>query len=259
MLLLLMALLALAGCERIPRLRFTALPLLRPFVMTDAICFVSGALALGLVVRALGLALVGRVGSALPALAGLRGAIAVPAAIVLYDLFSYVCHWALHRFEALWRIHKVHHSSLRLDWLATFRAHVFEHALRHVASSAALLVLGFSGAAVAMAGATYAAWGAFNHANLDLHVRALDHVLITPRLHRLHHAGQTTGHNLGTIFTLWDRWRGTLTTDGSPEPLGVPGERERYPQTYLAQFFAPLRRRERDERAEESDALESGV
>ena len=255
MLLLFVALLALAACERIPRLRYTPSPLLRPFFGTDLVCFVTGALALGLAVRALGLELVGRWGSALPALAGLHVAVALPIAIVIYDLLSYLCHHAFHRFAGLWRLHKVHHSSLRLDWLATFRAHIFEHALRHVASSAALLVLGFSPSAVGVAAATYAAWGALNHANLDLDLRTLEGVLITPRLHRLHHAEQTTERNLGTIFSIWDRWRGTLVTDAAAGPIGVPGERATYPQTYLAQFFEPLRKR-RDVRAPESDALE---
>jgi sterol desaturase/sphingolipid hydroxylase (fatty acid hydroxylase superfamily) len=256
LLLLFAALLALAVCERIPRLRYAALPLLRPFFRTDLVCLVTGALALGLAVRALGLELVGRWGSALPALGVLPAFVALPTALVLYDLLSYLCHYAFHRFEALWRFHKVHHSSLRLDWLATFRAHVFEHALRHVASSAALLGLGFSPSAVGIVAAAYAAWGALNHANLNLDLRALEAVLITPRLHRFHHVTRTTKHNLGTILSIWDRWRGTLVTEGDPEPLGLPAERASYPQTYVAQFFAPLRKRQ-DVRAAESDVVDA--
>jgi hypothetical protein len=47
-----------------------------------------------------------------------------------------------------------------------------------------------------------------------------------------------------TVFSLWDRWRGTLVqTDLSCGALlGVPGEVDTYPQGFLAQFVEPLRR-----------------
>jgi len=77
-----------------------------------------------------------------------------------------VAHWLLHRVDFLWELHKVHHSSPTLDWLATFRSHVIEQALRRLIAPVLLIVAGFSTDAVVLAGSLFYAWAAFNHANL---------------------------------------------------------------------------------------------
>jgi sterol desaturase/sphingolipid hydroxylase (fatty acid hydroxylase superfamily) len=239
---------AIALAERSPGLRFERQPFLRRGFGTDLFYLATGAVALGLGVRhALARLAEGSAG-VVPALGALSAPLAVGLAIVLYDLGAYTTHLLLHRIEALWRLHEVHHSSPTLDWIATFRAHAAEHALRHLASPALLLLAGFPVAAVAVATATYTAWAAFNHANLRLELRWLEPLFVTPRLHRLHHVPATSGQNLGTIFSLWDRMRGILVTDPAAPlaPLGVPGREESYPQTWLAQLVEPFRRRHAD-------------
>ena len=42
------------------------------------------------------------------------------------DFCGYWSHRMLHRIPWLWRIHRVHHSSERLDWLAAARVHPIE-------------------------------------------------------------------------------------------------------------------------------------
>ena len=234
---------AIALAERSPVLRYGRQPFLRRGFATDLFYLATGGVALGFGIRhaAARLAEAGTAGGSASGV--LAAPLAVALAIVLYDLGAYLSHLLLHRFGALWRLHEVHHSSPTLDWLATFRAHAGEHALRHLASPALLLLAGFPLATVAIAGAIYTAWAAFTHANIGLELRLLEPLLVTPRLHRLHHVPATSGGNLGTIFSLWDRLRGTLVTDPAAplEPLGVPGRRESYPQTWLAQLVEPFR------------------
>jgi sterol desaturase/sphingolipid hydroxylase (fatty acid hydroxylase superfamily) len=49
--------------------------------------------------------------------------------------------------------------------------------------------------------------------------------------------------NLGTVFTCWDRLRGTFViADPPPEVrFGLPVERETYPQDWPRQLVAPWR------------------
>jgi sterol desaturase/sphingolipid hydroxylase (fatty acid hydroxylase superfamily) len=72
----------------------------------------------------------------------------------------------------------------------------------------------------------------------------LESILITPRLHRLHHVPETDSCNLGTVFTFWDRLRGTLmVADVGPETaLGVVDEIETYPQRWADQLIEPPKR-----------------
>jgi len=229
--------------ERAARVRFARLPLLRPHVATDLVYLATGAVALALLIRDALFRLTGVTGVLLPASSALPAPVSLLLAIVLYDLAAYATHLLLHRSERLWRFHKVHHSSPVLDWLATFRAHFVEHALRHVASSGLLITLGFPLWSVAAAAAVNGVWAAFVHANLRLDLGSIEFVFITPRLHRLHHVASSGERNLGTLFSLWDRWRGNLlsASDVPLDPLGVPGEIETYPQSWLRQMVEPFR------------------
>ena len=238
---------ALALVERSPWLRFDRQPFPRRGLGTDLFYLATGAVGLGLAVRSAAAQLAGG-GGAAPALHALPAPLAVGIALVLYDLGAYAAHLMLHRFEPLWRLHEVHHSSPTLDWIATFRAHVGEHALRHLLSPVLLLLAGFPVACVALATAIYTAWAAFVHANLRVRLRFLEPLLITPRLHRLHHVPGTSGRNFGTLFSLWDRMLGSLVTDPAAPlgPLGVPGREADYPQAWLAQLVEPFRRARAD-------------
>jgi sterol desaturase/sphingolipid hydroxylase (fatty acid hydroxylase superfamily) len=235
-------LLALVVCERLPRLRYERSTFLRPHFGTDLFYFGSTAIGLGLLIQGALDRLTETAGVLAPGLSKLPGPALLPLALVLYDFAAYVSHLLLHRSESLWRVHKVHHSSPRLDWLATFRAHFVEHALRHVASSGTLLAVGFPLWSVATAGAIYAAWAAFVHSNLRLDLHSIEFLLITPRLHRLHHVASTGERNLGTLLSLWDRLRGSLLSDPNTaqRPLGVPGEVDSYPQAWLPQLMEPF-------------------
>jgi len=165
-------------------------------------------------------------------------------ALVAIDLGNYLAHFLLHRYGALWEFHKVHHSSRTLDWLAIFRSHIVEQALRRLIAPALLIIAGFPIKAVVLAGGLFTAWGMLNHSNLKLNLRFLETILITPRLHRLHHVPETEGCNLGTFFTFWDRMRGTFVQAELEETctFGVAGEVDSYPQGWFPQFVEPVRR-----------------
>ena len=237
----------LALLERAERFRFRSSPFFRAFFTTDLIYLVTGYVAGSSVAIAYIVAatrLLGAAGIPRLAAAGTPLWLAAPLALVLLDLGNYLAHWLLHRVDFLWEFHKVHHSSSTLDWLATFRSHVVEQALRRLIAPVLLIAGGFSTDAVVLAGSVFYAWAAFNHANLRPRLRLLEPVLVTPRLHRLHHLPRTTERNLGTVFTVWDRLRGSLVVAESPGPMhfGIPGEMETYPQGWLRQLVEPPRR-----------------
>jgi sterol desaturase/sphingolipid hydroxylase (fatty acid hydroxylase superfamily) len=236
----------LVGLERIRPLRFSTGPARRPYVRSDLAHLFTG-LAFGTLTGPLVLAAskgLGAVG--VPRLATLHVPlwIAAPLALVVLDFGQYVSHRMLHRFDALWELHKVHHSPRALDWLAGFRSHLGEHALRRVVAPIGLIFLGAPETAIAVAATVLSTWAAFIHSNVDLHSRALERVLVTPRLHRVHHVPETTATNFGAFLTVWDRLSGRFVAEApaSHSPLGVPNELETFPQTWWAHLVEPLRR-----------------
>ncbi len=240
--------LPVAALERLPALRRRRAPFFRPGLASDALYLVTGygagaSLAAAYILegsRWCGAALgIPRLGSA-----GLPLWATAPLALLALDLGNYGVHLLLHRVDALWELHKVHHSSPALDWLATFRSHLLEQALRRLLAPLLLILLGVPGDALALAYGIFLAFAIANHANLALPLRRLEPVFVTPRLHRLHHVPETTECNLGTVFSGWDRLRGTLVREET-EPdaaLGVPGELASYPQGFARQLVEPLSR-----------------
>jgi sterol desaturase/sphingolipid hydroxylase (fatty acid hydroxylase superfamily) len=232
--------------ERMPQVRFQRSPIVRPFFVSDFFYLATGAILLSLVMRAQAVPWAGLLGEGVQrTLANAPFALTVPLAIILHDLGGYGSHILLHRIDALWELHKVHHSSRTLDWLATFRAHILEHTLRHFLSPVLLILLGFPLVVVGIASVVLAIWSALVHANLNVAWHWLEPILITPRLHRLHHVPATSERNLGVFLSVWDRLRGTL--EASPtallHPTGVPGAVETYPQTWPRQFIEPFTRK----------------
>jgi sterol desaturase/sphingolipid hydroxylase (fatty acid hydroxylase superfamily) len=238
----------LATLERSQKFRFKASPFFRRYFKSDVTYLLTGFVALG----APGAAYIswssGWVGDhlALPRLPDLELPFWLSTLLALgaLDFGNYFAHYLLHRSSLLWEFHKVHHSSRTLDWLATFRSHIVEQGLRRLVAPALLILAGFPLKVVALAGGLFIAWAIFNHSNLRLNLRFLETVLLTPRLHRLHHMSDTECRNLGTVFSCWDRFRGTLVIAETNETsvFGIAGELETYPQSWAAQFVEPLKR-----------------
>jgi lathosterol oxidase len=237
-----------AVLERIPGLRLRPSPFFRRWFASDVLYLVTGfgagaSLAMAYVFE--GSRWVGA-WAGLPRLGalGLPLWATVPLALLALDLGNYLAHLLLHRFDALWELHKVHHSSRTLDWLATFRSHVLEQGIRRLVAPLLLILAGFPAQAVAAAYGIFLVFGVWNHSNTRLSFRVLEPVFITPRLHRLHHAPDTTDRNLGTVFSFWDRLCGTLVVGeaGPSAVFGVPGEVETYPQGFARQLLEPAAR-----------------
>ena len=230
--------------ERIPALQFRPSGVVRRHMLTDGAWYVvaTGANVISTFVFQPLLSMLAIPGVAEP-IGEAPLVVQVGLGIVVYDLVAFAVHVGIHRSDTLWSVHKVHHSTLLLDGLATTRTHLFEHLVRNVPAQAALFALGMPASTVAMTLVIYAAFALHGHSNLRIGGRWLELVFVTPRLHRLHHLPATTQHNFGTVFTVWDRIFGRLVVrDARPEErTGVPGEIDEYPQRFADAFRQPGR------------------
>jgi sterol desaturase/sphingolipid hydroxylase (fatty acid hydroxylase superfamily) len=132
------------------------------------------------------------------------------------DLLHYASHRVFHRIPFLWRIHRVHHTDPEFDVTTGFRFHPFESLLAQAANFAMIASLGPPPIAILAAEAVTLFQDIFEHANLELPRRldrALQILLITPNMHRIHHSVDVgeQNRNFGTIFPWWDRLFGTYT------------------------------------------------
>jgi sterol desaturase/sphingolipid hydroxylase (fatty acid hydroxylase superfamily) len=182
--------------------------------------------------------------------AGLRAAVAAQPqwaqfleVLCIGDLAGYWGHRMNHRLGWLWRLHAIHHSSARLDWLASARVHPLDQVLGKFLALAPLYVLGFNGASVggfAVVGVFYAL---FLHANVRLRFGPLRWLIATPEFHHWHHARERAawGKNFAALFPWIDLAFGTLYLPRGRMPAGY-GIDEPVPGDYPRQLAAPFRR-----------------
>ena len=115
----------------------------------------------------------------------------VCAAVVLMDYTLYLWHVLTHRMPGLWRFHAVHHIDLDLDASTAIRFHFGELALSAPWRVAQIVVIGTSPLALSIWQTGLLASILFHHSNLALPLdveRRLSRVIVTPRMHGIHHS-----------------------------------------------------------------------
>ena len=152
------------------------------------------------------------------------------ASFLLMDLAFYYWHLANHRTPFLWRFHNVHHADPELDVSTAFRFHFGEIALSSAFSVIQISLIGISPWAFAVYQLAFQSEVLFHHSNLRLPIRferLLSKVLVTPRMHGIHHSQvhRENNSNFGTVFPWWDRLHRTLGLNipQSEIVIGVPG------------------------------------
>lgn len=136
-------------------------------------------------------------------------------AFLLMDLSFYYWHMANHRIPLLWRFHNVHHIDPDLDVTTAFRFHFGEVALSAVFRVLQLALIGVSVRTFAVYELVFQVNTLFQHSNVRLPLRLerlLNTVLVTPRMHGVHHSRifVEANANYSAIFSWWDRLHGTL-------------------------------------------------
>ncbi len=161
---------------------------------------------------------------------GLRGWLGTAATVVLLDYTLYWWHVLLHRVPLLWRCHLAHHSDLDLDASTALRFHFAEFVLSIPYRLAQIVLIGASPRALVAWQRLTAAEVVFHHANLRLPPeleRRLGRIVVTPRLHGIHHSTVRAERdsNFSSGLTVWDYLHGTIRTDVPQEAIiiGVPG------------------------------------
>jgi sterol desaturase/sphingolipid hydroxylase (fatty acid hydroxylase superfamily) len=154
-------------------------------------------------------------------------------AFLLMDYSTYLWHRLNHAVPFLWRFHRVHHTDLDLDVSTALRFH-FGEMLWSVGARAMQVVIIGVGPTVALIweGAELAAT-VFHHSNVQLPLaleRILSRVIVTPRMHGIHHSivERETNANWSVLLSAWDRLHRSLRLDvpQAAVVIGLPAHRD---------------------------------
>jgi sterol desaturase/sphingolipid hydroxylase (fatty acid hydroxylase superfamily) len=175
-------------------------------------------------------------------------------AFLMLDFTRYWVHRADHRVAFLWRFHRVHHSSERLNATSGLRMHVVD--LLQLSAIPGLLyfllldVSSFAPWVIPGALAVGIVFDSFQHANIAMNMekpfnQAFNVLLNNPHFHSWHHTrdGHLRDGNYSNVLVIWDRLFGTqVTQEKPPESLGLPAEQQ-LEQGVLGLQFMRLKKR----------------
>jgi sterol desaturase/sphingolipid hydroxylase (fatty acid hydroxylase superfamily) len=164
--------------------------------------------------------------------AGPPAAVEMAMGFLLMDLSFYYWHMANHKLRFLWRFHNVHHIDPALDVSTAFRFHFGEVALSAVFRVIQIALIGVTPLTFALYEIAFELNTLLQHSNVRLPLaveRWLNKVLVTPRMHGVHHSDvrRENNSNYSVVFSCWDRVHRTLRLN-IPQArivIGIPAYR----------------------------------
>lgn len=153
----------------------------------------------------------------------------ISLAIALLDYTLYLWHVLTHRAPFLWRFHQAHHADLDMDASTALRFHFGELLLSVPWRAAQILTIGVCPFALSLWQNTLLLEIMFHHSNVELPPALearLAKIIMTPRLHGIHHSivENEVNSNWSSGLTIWDRLHRTLRLDlpRGTITIGVP-------------------------------------
>lgn len=130
---------------------------------------------------------------------------------LLQDFAYYVLHYVDHHCRLFWAVHVTHHSSEEFNLSTGFRSSVFQPVYRTL-YFAPIALLGFEPLDILFMYAATQIYGSLIHTERVGRLGWLEHILVTPSHHRVHHAsnGVYLDKNMGMCLIVWDKLFGTF-------------------------------------------------
>jgi sterol desaturase/sphingolipid hydroxylase (fatty acid hydroxylase superfamily) len=157
-------------------------------------------------------------------------ALRVLLGFLLLDYTLYLWHRLNHHAPLLWRFHVVHHVDLDLDSTTGLRFHFGELAMAALFRASQVLLLGVDRETLRLWQQMLVASVVFHHSNLELPIeieRRLNAVVVTPRMHGIHHSTRPdeTNTNYSSLLSCWDRLHRSLRLEVPQDAvtIGVEG------------------------------------
>ncbi len=158
--------------------------------------------------------------------------------LLLSDILIYWAHRLQHKYDFLWRFHKVHHTTETLDWLAAHREHPIDSIYTVGIINLPALLVGFDLNTIAALVAFRGIWAIYIHSNVRLNLGPLKMLIGSPDLHHWHHDKERDRGNYANISPLMDIVFGTyVDLPNEPEHYGI---KEQFPSTYIGQMLKPI-------------------
>ena len=137
---------------------------------------------------------------------------AVLVAIIVQDFTGYWLHRLNHRVNIFWNRHIIHHSSEEFNLSCALRQSISETVHFGAILMIPAALLGIPAKIFSIIGPIHLFMQFWYHTKLINKLGWLEHIIITPSHHRVHHAinPEYLDKNYGQIFVIWDKIFGSF-------------------------------------------------
>jgi alkylglycerol monooxygenase len=146
-------------------------------------------------------------------------------AFLALDLSGYWVHRIAHSVNFFWNKHAIHHSSEEFDLACALRQSISSFIGIFTIFLLPAAVLGVPNAVIAVVGPIQFFAQFWYHTTYIKKMGFLEHILVTPSHHRVHHAinKEYMDKNLAQIFIIWDKIFGTFQEEleSAPPVYGI--------------------------------------
>jgi sterol desaturase/sphingolipid hydroxylase (fatty acid hydroxylase superfamily) len=127
------------------------------------------------------------------------------------DFLFYWLHRLDHEIRLFWAVHVTHHSSEHMNLSVGFRSSVLQPLYRFI-YFIPLAWFGFQPMDIIFMYSATQIWGILIHTEYVNKLGFLEHILVTPSHHRVHHASNALylDKNMGMFLIIWDKMFGTF-------------------------------------------------
>ena len=123
-------------------------------------------------------------------------------ALLLAEVWVYVVHRLAHKWEFLWKFHRVHHTVVDMTWSASSRQHPVDFLLIIVGANLPAMILGIDLRSIAVFIILERFYTVLLHSNLNLDWGWFSKVVASPKLHAQHHDPNGRGNYAGILSFL---------------------------------------------------------
>jgi sterol desaturase/sphingolipid hydroxylase (fatty acid hydroxylase superfamily) len=163
--------------------------------------------------------------------------------IALGDLLEYWTHRLTHTVPALWSLHAIHHSPVRLSTVKAGRHHLLYFWARGLMAWVPVLVLGAPAEIILWQLVALGTTGILAHANIDFRIPAwVQRIVVTPGYHRIHHSVDVRqgNSNFAVVLPLWDMLFGTYTDPVKTPTPDVGMKDDPIPRSFWRELLVPF-------------------
>lgn len=165
--------------------------------------------------------------------------------LLIFDCWQYCWHRLNHHVSFLWRFHAVHHSDAAMDASSAVRFHTVEIMYSSVIRLAILPLIGLTLEHMLIYELILLPIILFHHSNIAIPAKldkVLRAVIVTPRIHWVHHSHlkEETNSNYASLLSVWDRLFGTFKLREDPKAIRL-GLGDRFDQSPWSTVWGMLK------------------